>query len=329
MSSSPDGLSSETVARANTRLALFFAAIVLVLVVVSTVLLYVTFTTDIHNVIDLRVLNEQRERQLFQQAIVRLRYEVLAIDGVVFVVVGIAGFWFSRRTMKPIREALENQRRFIADASHELRTPLAIMKADFDLARTRPGDVKELQAAVHTGAEEVDRMSGIVADLLLLSRIDAREERLERAPVDLEALLDATAAKLAALAAPRHVEIEYEGGRRMLADADAERLQRALLNLGKNAVEHSPDGATVTLSLARERDQALIEVKDRGSGMTGEQLAHVFERFYRADRSRSSAGGNSGLGLPIARWIIEAHGGTLSLSSTPGEGTLATVHLPL
>ena len=329
MSSRREALSGDTFARATWRLAALFGGIVVVLVVVSTILLYLTFTADVHNVIDKRVFNEVRERQLFTQAITRLRYEVLAIDGVVFLVIGVTGLLYARRTMKPIRDALDNQRRFIADASHELRTPLAIMKADFDLARTGEGDVEELRAAVENSAEEVDRMSTIVADLLMLSRIDAREEQLARTRVDLDALVEATVAKLGALAALHDVRMEFGGGHQTIAAADADRLQRALLNLCKNAIEHSPDSGDVALRLTREHDQAVIEVEDGGSGMTPEQLAHAFDRFYRADRSRSSPVGNSGLGLPIAKWIVEAHGGTLALASRPGEGTVATVRLPL
>jgi signal transduction histidine kinase len=330
MSSKLEGLSGDTFARATTRLVALFGGIVVLLVVASTVLLYATFTADIHNVLDKKFVNEVREREEFAQTIVRLRYQALAVDGVVFVIIGITGLWYARRTMKPIRDALDNQRRFIADASHELRTPLAIMKADFDLARSPESDSEELRAAVDSGAEEVDRMTAIVADLLMLSRIDAREEQIVRECVDLRWLLEAMVAKLGAFAALRGVRIVFAGGdREIVALADADRLQRALLNLCRNAIEHSPHGGEVALHITRQANRALIEVRDAGAGMTKEQLAHAFERFYRAERSRSSAIGNSGLGLPIAKWIVEAHGGTLSLTSQPGKGTLASVGLPL
>ena len=232
--------------------------------------------------------------------------------------------------MGPINDALSNQRRFIANASHELRTPLAIMKADYEVAQRGPPDVAELQRALDSGLEEVERMSGVVADLLTLSRIDAHEEPLERRQTDLCALLDATVAKLAAFAALRGVDVVREGGRgEVLAAADAERLQRALFNLVKNAVEHSPKGSLVAVRVACDGELVRVQVADHGAGMTQEQLDHVFERFYRVDDARGRASGGSGLGLPIALWVVEAHGGTLRLASTPGEGTTATVLLPL
>ena len=329
MSSSLEPVSGDTFARATRRLVLLFGGIVVVLVLASTVLVYATITADLHNVLDKKVVNEGRERVLYRQALVRLRYQVLAIDGAIFLVIGATGLWYARRTMKPIRDALDNQRRFIADASHELRTPLAIMKADFELARTGDQDPEELRDAVDNGAEEVDRMSAIVADLLMLSRIDAREEHLELTRTDLDALLRDTVGKLSGLAGLHEVGIAYQGDSGLVLPADGPRLERAVLNLCRNAIEHSPRGSEVTLSLQRERDQARVDVTDRGDGMTREQLTHAFDRFYRADHSRQSATGNSGLGLPIARWIVEAHRGTLTLASRPGDGTVATIRLPL
>jgi signal transduction histidine kinase len=321
---------SDAAGRASLRLAALFALIVVLLLATSTALLSVAITRETHDVIDQRVLDESAERELVAQAIARVRLRVILIDAAVFAVVGALGFWYARRTMRPINDALANQRRFIANASHELRTPLAIMRADYEVALRGPPDVAELQRALVSGLEEVDRMSGVVADLLTLSRIDAHEEPLERRVIDVSALLDDTVAKLAAYAALRGVAVVREGGRgEVLAEADAERLQRALFNLVKNAVEHSARDATVAARLACDGERARVQIADRGAGMTQEQVEHAFERFYRADDARRRASGGSGLGLPIALWVVEAHGGTLRLTSAPGLGTTATVLLPL
>ena len=321
---------SDAAARASLRLAALFAFLVILLLASSTALLYISITRQTHDVIDQNVLDETTERELVAEAIARVRLRVILVDAAVFAAVGVVGFWYALRTMRPINEALGNQRRFIANASHELRTPLAIMKADYEVAQRGPPDVAELQRALDSGLEEVDRMSAVVADLLTLSRIDAREEPLELREVDVSALVDATVAKLAAFAAQRGVDVAREGGEGELrAMADPERLQRALFNLVKNAVEHSPPGSRVAVRLAGDGAHARVQVADHGAGMTREQLDHVFERFYRADDARGRTSGGSGLGLPIALWIVEAHRGTLRLASTPGRGTMATVLLPL
>lgn len=321
---------SNAAGRASLRLAALFTLIVVLLLTTSTALLYVSITRQTHDVIDLKVSNESTEREMVAQAIEDVRLRVVIVDAAVFAVVGALGFWYARRTMRPINDALANQRRFIANASHELRTPLAIMRADYEVAQRGPPDVAELQRALDSGLEEVDRMSGVVADLLTLSRIDAHEEPLERREIDVSALLDATVAKLAAFATLRGVDVVREGGRgEVLAAADPERLQRALFNLVKNAVEHSPQGSQVAVLLACDGERARVQVTDHGVGMSQEQLDHVFERFYRAGDAHGGSAGGSGLGMPIALWVVEAHGGTLRLASTPGEGTTATVLLPL
>ena len=312
------------------RLALLFAVIVLVLMLASTALIYSSFTRDLHDFYDQRVLNEARERELVADALADLRRQVLILDAVVFATVGAFGLWYARRAMRPIDEALESQRRFIANASHELRTPLAIMRADLEVARGDPDDVPELLRSIDGSVEEIDRMSGIIADMLMLSRIDAREERLEpRDAVELSELLDATLQKLQAFATRQGVRLERGGARGSVpARVDPERLQRALFNLLKNAVEHSPQGASVTSSLATDGERARFLVVDQGSGIAPDQSERVFERFHRGPGSHPGDSG-SGLGLPIARWIAEAHGGTLELAAQRGGGTAATLVIPI
>ncbi len=239
---------SDSAGRASRRLAALFALIAVLLPATSTALLYVLFTRETHDVIDRTVLDESAERELVAQAIARLRLRVILVDAAVFAVVGIAGFWYARRTLRPINDALASQRRFIANASHELRTPLAIMKADFEVAQRGPPDVAELRRALDSGLKEVERMGGVVADLLTLSRIDAHEEPLER-------------------------------------------LQRALFNLVKNAVEHSPQGSRVAVRLACDGERARVQVADRGAGLTGERFERVFERFRWRDHGDDPAAG--------------------------------------
>lgn len=329
MSSAHDAPRSEAYWVAARRLALLFAAIVLVLMLTSTGLIYSSFNRDLHDFYDQRVLNEARERELVADALADLRRQVLILDGLVFAVVGVFGLWYARRVMRPIDEALESQRRFIANASHELRTPLAIMRADLEVARGDPADVGELLRSIDGGIEEVDRMSGIVADMLMLSRIDAHEERLELRSVELSDLLEATLAKLQAFVAERGVRLERGGARGDVhATIDPERLQRALFNLLKNAVEHSPPDACVTASLATDGERARFLVVDEGPGIAAADLQRVFERFHRG-RGGHPGDSGSGLGLPIARWIAAAHGGSLELADGPGGGTAATLIIPL
>jgi signal transduction histidine kinase len=169
----------------------------------------------------------------------------------------------------------------------------------------------------------------MVADLLTLSRIDAHQEPLARRPLDLVALARETVDGLSAVAAAGGVELHAVVAAEVVGVGDEGHVRRALRNVVRNAVEHSPAGATVEVAVGRSSGGAQVVVTDRGEGMPPEVLAHVFDRFYRADASRSRQEGGSGLGLAIAHWALRGMGGDLSVESKVAEGTRVTLTLPV
>ena len=217
-------------------------------------------------------------------------------------------------------------RRFISDASHELRTPVAAVSAYAELfdrgARDRPDDLERSMTGIQ---RETRRMGLLVSDLLLLARLD-QGRPLEAGSVDLTALaaeaVDAAhamePARPLALDAPAAVPVR----------GDAERLRQVVDNLLANVRAHTPVAAAVTVRVRRASGAAVLEVEDAGPGMEAEQAAHVFERFYRGDPSRSRDHGGAGLGLAIVAAIVEAHGGSVAVESRPGAGTTFRVSLP-
>jgi len=226
------------------------------------------------------------------------------------------------------RQASESRlRRFVADASHELRTPLTSIRGYAELFRRgaaeRPDD---LEKAMRRIEEESSRMGVLVDDLLLLARLD-QGRPLERAPLDLVALAadsvdDAratTPGRSITLQAPEHLTVS----------GDELRLRQVATNLLANACQHTPPGTPVVVRVSCEGDDAVLEVIDQGPGLDGEAAQKVFERFYRADPSRARAGGGSGLGLSIVAAIARAHGGRVSVDSTPGAGARFRVTLPI
>jgi len=353
---------------ATTRLVALFTAIVVLLVAASGVFMYLTVRGNITDVAQGHSgeAEAEVENELARQSINRLRWQLVALDGVIIVAVGALGYWYARRTLRPIRDLYGAQKRFVADASHELRTPLAIMKADFEVALREgggpPGGARaptlepaldsaggereaepsgsgeapvgereaELAEAVRGGLDEVDRMGAIVDDLLTLSRIDAHQEELSFGPVDLAALVRRTGDALATMAEAARVAVAVaapEGA--VAATADAAHLERALRNVVRNAIEHSAAGDEVSLTLTVAGEAALLRVADSGPGIAAADLGHVFDRFYRSDSSRARNGGGSGLGLAIARWIVERHGGVITVESAPDRGTTVVLRLPL
>ncbi|HEY9477667.1 MAG TPA: ATP-binding protein [Microbacteriaceae bacterium] len=226
------------------------------------------------------------------------------------------------------RQASENKvRQFVADASHELRTPLASIRGYAELTRrgnfVLPDDVVHSIGRVES---EAVRMTSLVEDLLLLARLDEGRD-LQRAPVDLGQLL-ANAVSDAHAAGREHEWRLDVPDAPVVIDGDATGLQQVVTNLLANARIHTPAGTQVTVALDRAADTAVITVADNGPGIPDETKAVLFERFARGERSRSRAAGSTGLGLAIVRAVVASHGGTVSVTSEPGD-TVFRVALPL
>jgi two-component system OmpR family sensor kinase len=220
----------------------------------------------------------------------------------------------------------ERLKRFVADASHELRTPIATVRGYAELYRRgglAPGP--ELDDAMRRTEQEAVRMGGLVDDLLHLARLD-QGRPLERTPVALDRLvLDAV--NDARVVAPDR-EISVAGVNPVTVIGDEARLRQVIANLLTNARVHTPPTSAIDVRVGASGGRAVLEVADQGPGMTPEVAAQAFERFYRADPARARHSGGSGLGLAIVKATVEAHGGTVSLTSSPSAGTVVRVELP-
>ena len=225
------------------------------------------------------------------------------------------------------QEASERKlRRFVADASHELRTPLAAVRAYAELydrgAAERPADLERSMRGI---SRESERMSVLVDDLLLLARLDDGRP-LERVPVALDEVVAEAVETAHAVEPTRPIDLTAEP---VAVIGDRVRLRQIVDNLLANVRAYTPADSGVSVTLSRVNGSAEIAVKDSGPGIDAEHLAHVFERFYRADASRARASGGVGLGLAIVAAVAEAHGGTVSASSEPGHGATFRIALPL
>jgi two-component system OmpR family sensor kinase len=224
------------------------------------------------------------------------------------------------------QESQERMRHFIADASHELRTPLTSVRglAEYGLQQGEVADREELLRLMGLIAGEAGRMGRLVEDLLLLARFDAGRP-LDRRPVDL-ASIAAEAVQRARIVAPGR-PVTLRAVEPVIVSADAERLRQIIDNLIGNAIQHTPPQSPVTVTVTSQPGRGRLTVADQGPGMTQEQSARVFERFYRTDGARARASGGAGLGLAIAASLAAAHGGELTVDTEPGRG--AAFHLVL
>ncbi len=228
--------------------------------------------------------------------------------------------------IESIEQAYIAQQRFVADASHELRAPLTAIQGNIDLMRRRPElPPAERVEALDEAAREADRLTRLVADLLVLARADAGVS-IRQESVDLDTVVLDTFQIGRKIADGRTLRLNpFEPAH---TRGDEDRLRQLVLILLDNAVKYTPVGGTVTLGLKQSRNRIEISVRDTGVGIPPNDLPRVFERFYRADPARSRNPGGTGLGLSIARWIVERHHGTISITSAPGCGTQVLVCLP-
>lgn len=226
-----------------------------------------------------------------------------------------------------IEDAFERQRHFTGDAAHELRTPLSLLRSQVDLALARPRTVEEYREALAGLDADLGRLTGLVATLLTLARADTGRLPIDPAPFDLADTVAAILDQYAPLAAAAGVALRAEAAPAPVV-ADEDLLVQVLVNLVDNALAHTPAGGSLTIGCRRDGDRARLWVADTGTGIAPEHQARVFDRFYRVDAGRTRAAGGVGLGLAICRAIAEAHGGTIELTSRPGEGTRVELVLP-
>ena len=224
----------------------------------------------------------------------------------------------SEASAEQARTSEDRMRRFITDASHELRTPLTTIRGFAELYRQ--GAASDIELLMSRIESESRRMGLLVEDLLLLARLDAQRP-LERRRVDLLALATDAVHDARSIAPKRAITMEvFDGPGTPEVLGDEARLRQVLGNLVANALQHTPESAGIAVRVGTDDDNAMLEVCDKGPGMSQEDAHRVFERFYRADSSRARASGGTGLGLSIVDSLVYAHGGTVTVTTAPGQG---------
>ena len=230
-------------------------------------------------------------------------------------------------TFDRLEASFDRQAQFTADASHELRTPLTVIRSQAELALLRPREPEEYKASLESCLKAAERMSALVERLLALARADAGMPGLMRKPVELDRVVEDAVGHLLSAAKAKKVALVRDLAA-VAAIGDAPALGQVAANLIANAIKYNRTGGRVWVKLIAEGDRAILTVEDTGLGIAEVDRPNVFERFYRADKARTRGSGGSGLGLAICKAIIEAHGGSITFDSVPGQGTTFRVLLP-
>ena len=227
-----------------------------------------------------------------------------------------------------LERAFQHQRQFIADAAHELRTPVAILRSQTDVALERPRPAGEYAATLAAMRAEIEHLSALVDDLLLIARADAEQLPLGREVVDVVEVVDEACRALRPLARNKRLALRWEIGDELSVRGDARLLRRAVVNLLANAIKYTPEGGAIRVTVVPHGDRAAIGIADTGIGLAAEDLPHIFARFYRAHRGSGAQEEGSGLGLAIVKMIAELHGGCVHVDSSPGKGSCFTLFIP-
>jgi heavy metal sensor kinase len=228
-----------------------------------------------------------------------------------------------------LERSFEELRRFTADASHELRTPLAALRSVGEVGLSEPRNGEAYREIIGSMLEEADRLTRLVESLLTLSRADGDRLYLRREQTNLKSLVSQVIHQLEILAEEKKQTLCLDAPEETVTvHVDPMVLRQALTNLVDNAIKYSPAGSSIRVAVVEQKNHILLEVHDQGPGVAPNHIHRIFDRFYRVDKARSREMGGVGLGLAIARWAVESHGGSISVESEPGNGSVFRITLP-
>lgn len=310
------------------------------LLIVAMIL--VVFSAALYSDVSVRVRAEWERRAaitrsvgdetFYDATIEHLQTGILTVDVLIFLLAAGLSYWLAGYTLRPIKNALESQQAFSAEASHELRTPLAVMRNGIEvLLRGKENLSVETAAVLKSNLEEIESMSVMTEDLLHLSRGRViSSDRYEK--VDLAAVAKAVSEKFVPLAGQRGIKLDISDLQQVLLFAARPALERLIKNIVQNAIVYTPSGGRVNVRVREENKTAVLEVEDTGLGIPEKDLPHIFERFYKIDRSRAEVGNDSqtgsGLGLAIAKQIADQHKALIDVKSVVNRGTKFRVVFP-
>jgi two-component system sensor histidine kinase MtrB len=314
-------------ARARRRLAIRYLVLFIVVLIAFSLVFFVVLSLALQPAFDIgpEVPNEEVARIAYMRTIERIAAALVLADGVVVVIVGVAGYYLADRTLQPIREAHDRQRRFVADASHEMRGPIAAIQGTAESALLPSADAESRRRALETILDASARLGRLTTDLLVLARTEHGLLEATADPVDLSVVVAEEVARFQAASTERRSTVDLSLTSDLVVAADPTEVARIVGNLLDNAVRHG--GEPVRVRTYASDGRAIVEVADRGPGIAHADMEHIFEPFYRV-RSDASAPSGTGLGLAIAAELAGLHGGRLTVESSPGSGARFRLELP-
>lgn len=289
----------------------------------------ITLDDDGNMQILLLLKNTQNEHDNLKEILSVIIFAI--IIGVVISLIG--GFYTADKALIPIKETIDNQKQFIADASHELRTPIAVIKTNLELIQSNEEEtVKSQELWFDYAKSEINRMDKMVGDLLILTKADLGQIPFNNKEIDILHLVKESIEKIQPIANKKNISVYmYASYNKVIAKVDEDKFIQLLMILLDNAVNYSDSQSKIIIAVKIDKDKNIVsvKVKDQGIGMKKEEIDKVFTRFYRIDKARSRRKNGSGLGLSIAKWIVTNINGNINIKSEENKGTDVIITLPL
>lgn len=267
-----------------------------------------------------RLLSDQ------DRALSQFLVSLVFLGGASILLLGVLSWWLSGRSLSPAQKAWDQQQVFVANASHELRTPLTLIRASAEYGLMSDPD-PETRPLLEDIQKECDYMNRLVEDLLLLSRLDTRRLNLARERIEVDDLVQETCTQMQKLAVEKGIDLRMDGAEGVI-QGDRVRIRQVLLILLDNAFRFTAPGSIVMLGAWIQKKRVIIQVSDRGQGISPEHIPHVFDRFYQAGSPTRDGDRSNGLGLSIAKALVQAQGGSIHLESQVGQGTQVKLDFP-
>jgi two-component system sensor histidine kinase CiaH len=313
------------------KLTLSYILTLTILLVVFSIGTYFIRLQMIYNS-TINVADQHLQESILKEAARNLIQSYVIMTILAILAAAIVGYRLSEIMLKPLRDVIQAQKRFIADASHELRTPLSVMKANSEVLLLS-GDalnIKEAIAGIKSNLEEIDRMTNIIQNLLHLDPSSFSQNDIPFSSIDLSVVVQDTINRTGALADEKHILFRVLRLDPALVWGNKTALEEMILNLLKNAIAYTPEYGKVFVTVKNVSPHSIeLSIEDTGVGISQKNLAYIFEPFYKADKSRGrNNGSSSGLGLTIVKEIVQQHNASIHVSSTLGRGTVVNVSFP-
>jgi signal transduction histidine kinase len=313
--------------KARIKLTLYYIGIMAVILLAFSSVLIFTIESKIREGFRDRITIIESEGDPAKNASDEIELIIYVVDGLLLVIIGFSSYFLAGKTLKPIKEALDSQKKFSADASHDLRTPLAIVMTESEVAlQNKNPKVEELQFIIGSNLEEAKKMAKLVNDLLLISRGEQENTLNNYITTDLHSFAEKVVQKFIRQAKDKNIVLEISEYKKADILLEPNTFERAISNILQNAINYTKQGK-IKVEIKEDAKNIILSISDTGVGISSADLPFIFNRFYKAEHSRNDKSG-SGLGLSIAKQIINKHKGDIVVESSAGNGTTVTIKVP-